>query len=70
MYAFPDFINVQAPLGMDIAMKPEKDELCDYLVKDLPKSLDQDRLESILEEASKRGIRVGKCFLVLDVVLW
>ena len=47
MYSFPEFINVQAPLGMDIAMKPGKDELCNYLVKDLPKTLDQDRLPRV-----------------------
>ena len=74
MYSFPEFINVQAPLGMDIAMKTGEDELCDYLVKDLPKTLDQDRLESILERGIKAWDKswelfVGsrRCAMVIDI---
>ena len=74
MYSFPEFITVQAPLGMDIAMKPGKDELCDYLVKDLPKTLDQDRLESILERGIKAWDKIWemffgsrRCAMVIDV---
>ena len=74
MYSFPEFINVQSPLGMDIAMKTWEDELCDYLVKDLPKTLDQDRLESILERGIKAWDKRWEmffdsryCAMVIDV---
>ena len=65
---------MQAPLGMDIAMKTGEDELSDYLVKDLPKTLDQDRLESILERGIKAWDKSWEifidsrlCAMVIDV---